>query len=65
MNISILGSGGWGTALGIILHNNRHKVTLWENDKEYAHTLDEFRENFYYLPKIKIPEKITISSDIN
>ena len=65
MNISILGSGGWGTALGIILHNNRHKVTLWENDKEYAHTLNEFRENFYYLPKIKIPEKITISSDIN
>jgi len=65
MNICILGSGGWGTALGIILHNNRHKVTLWEYDKEYAHTLSEFRENFYYLPKIKIPEKITISSDIH
>jgi len=64
MNICILGSGGWGTALGIILHNNRHKVTLWEYDKEYAHTLNEYRENFYYLPKIKIPEKITISSDI-
>lgn len=64
MNICILGSGGWGTALGIILHNNRHKVTLWEFDKEYAHTLSEFRENFYYLPKIKIPEKIAITSDI-
>lgn len=65
MNICILGSGGWGTALGILLHNNRHKVTLWEYDKEYAHTLNEFRENFYYLPKIKIPEKITISNDIS
>lgn len=65
MNICILGSGGWGTALGIILHNNRHKVTLWEFDKEYAHTLSEFRENFYYLPKIKIPEKIVITSDIH
>lgn len=65
MNICILGSGGWGTALGIILHNNRHKVTLWEFDKEYAHTLSEFRENFYYLPKIKIPEKIAITSDIH
>lgn len=64
MNICILGSGGWGTALGIILHNNKHKVTLWEFDKEYAHTLSEFRENFYYLPKIKIPEKIAITSDI-
>lgn len=64
MNICILGSGGWGTALGILLHNNRHKVTFWEYDKEYAHTMSEFRENFYYLPKIKIPEKIKITSDI-
>lgn len=65
MNICILGSGGWGTALGILLHNNKHKVTLWEYDKEYAHTLSEFRENFYYLPKIKIPDKIKITTDIN
>jgi glycerol-3-phosphate dehydrogenase (NAD(P)+) len=65
MNICILGSGGWGTALGILLHNNKHKVTLWEYDKEYAHTLSEFRENFYYLPKIKIPDKIKITNDIN
>jgi len=60
----MLGSGGWGTALAILLHNNRHKVTLWEFDKEYAHTLSEFRENFYYLPKVSIPQKITITDDI-
>lgn len=65
MNICILGSGGWGTALGIILHNNRHKVTLWEYDKEYAHTLNEYRENLFYLPKIKIPEKINITCNLD
>ncbi|KXK44579.1 MAG: NAD(P)H-dependent glycerol-3-phosphate dehydrogenase [Chlorobi bacterium OLB5] len=65
MNICILGAGGWGTALGIILNSNKHKVTLWEYDKEYAHTINEYRENFYYLPKVKIPARITISSDIN
>lgn len=65
MKICILGSGGWGTALGILLHNNKHKVTLWEYDREYAHTLSEFRENFYYLPKVKIPPKINITPDIN
>lgn len=65
LNICILGAGGWGTALSLILNSNRHKVTLWEFDKEYAHTLSEYRENFYYLPKIKIPERIKISSDIN
>jgi glycerol-3-phosphate dehydrogenase (NAD(P)+) len=65
MNICVLGAGGWGTALGILLHNKKHSVTLWEFDKEYAHTLDEYRENFYFLPKVKIPKQIAITNDID
>jgi glycerol-3-phosphate dehydrogenase (NAD(P)+) len=65
MNICILGAGGWGTALGILLQNKKHNVTLWEFDKEYAHTLDEYRENFYFLPKVKIPKQISITNDID
>jgi glycerol-3-phosphate dehydrogenase (NAD(P)+) len=65
MNICVLGAGGWGTALGILLHNKKHNVTLWEFDKEYAHTLDEYRENFYFLPKVKIPKQISITNDID
>jgi len=65
MNICILGAGGWGTALGILLHNKKHNITLWEFDKEYAHTLDEYRENFYFLPKVKIPKQIAITNDID
>jgi len=61
----MLGSGGWGTALAILLCSNRHKVTLWEYDREYAHTLSEFRENFYYLPKVNISPKIKITNDID
>ena len=64
MNICVLGAGGWGTALAVMLHNNKHDVTLWEYEKEYAHTLDEFRENFYYLPKVNIPRDIKITNDI-
>jgi glycerol-3-phosphate dehydrogenase (NAD(P)+) len=65
MKICILGAGGWGTALAILLDNNKHNVTLWEYNKEYAHTLSEFRENFYFLPKIKIPSTIKITNDIH
>lgn len=65
MKIGILGAGGWGTALAILLHNNKQKVTLWEYEKEYAHTLDEFRENFYFLPKIRIPREMKITNDID
>ena len=64
MNIAVLGAGGWGTTLSILLNNNGHRVTLWEYNKEYADTLKEYRENFYYLPKIKIPQRIIITDDI-
>ena len=34
MNIVVLGSGGWGTALAMLLEQNRHAVTLWSHDPE-------------------------------
>lgn len=64
-NIAILGAGGWGTALAILLSNNKHSVTLWEFNKEYAHTLNEHRENFYFLPKVKIPDSIPVTNNID
>ena len=27
--VSVMGAGGWGTALAILLHNNGHEVMLW------------------------------------
>ena len=64
MKIAVLGAGGWGTTLAILLHRNGHNVTLWEYNPEYANTLEEYRENFYYLPKIIIPKDIKITNDL-
>ncbi|MEO8209453.1 MAG: NAD(P)H-dependent glycerol-3-phosphate dehydrogenase [bacterium] len=64
MNICVLGAGGWGTALAILLNQNGFDVTLWEFNPEYTRTLSEYRENFYYLPKIKIPKTISITNDL-
>ena len=36
MNIVVLGSGGWGTALAMLLEQNRHTVTLWSHDPQKA-----------------------------
>ena len=64
MKISVLGAGGWGTTLAILLHYNGHNVTLWEYKKGYARQLIKKRINTDYLPGIKIPKEILITSDI-
>jgi len=64
MRIAVLGAGGWGTTLGVLLHTNGNEVTMWEYNSEYAKTLAEYRENFYYLPKVKIPKAIRITNDL-
>lgn len=65
MQVSVLGAGGWGTTLAILLSENGHDVTMWEFNSDYAETMRKFRENFYYLPKIKIPDNIDITNDLS
>lgn len=64
MQILVLGAGGWGTALAVLLHNNGHKVTLWEYKKNYAKTLSKSRINKLYLPGIKIPKEISVTHSL-
>lgn len=63
-NISILGAGGWGIAIGVLLNNNGHKVTMWSAVDREVHMLAEKRENEISLPGIIISENIKITSDL-
>ena len=63
MNAMILGSGGWGTALAIVLCDNGHSVTLWSHDPEKAEKMRKTREN-PLLKGVEIPREIEITSDI-
>ncbi|MCL5034982.1 MAG: NAD(P)H-dependent glycerol-3-phosphate dehydrogenase [Bacteroidetes bacterium] len=64
MKVAVLGAGGWGTALSILLHDNKHAVTLWAYKKEYAEELTNLRENRTYLHGVTIPREIAITCDI-
>ena len=61
---AILGAGGWGTALAVLWAKRGNAITLWGNDAERAARLRQSRENSEYLPGIKIPESIAVTSDI-
>lgn len=64
MKITILGDGGWGTALSIYLHEKGNDVYLWSNFPDYAEVLKKGRENIKFLPGVKIPDGIKIGTDI-
>ncbi len=61
-DITVLGSGGWGIALGLTLFENGHNVTLWTKFSEEANSLNAARES-KLLPGITIPKEIAITTD--
>lgn len=64
MKVSVLGAGGWGTTLAILLQKNGLNVTLWEYNLVYCETIRKHRENFYFLPGIKIPSAVKITNNL-
>lgn len=63
-SISILGAGGWGIALGVLLHRNGHNVTLWSKLEREIDMLQKEREHKTGLPGVIIPDDIKITGDI-
>ena len=54
MNITVLGSGGWGTALAVLLAEKGEQVSLWSHRPQQAAVLRETGEN-PRLPGVKLP----------
>ncbi len=61
--ITILGDGGWGTTMAILLSKG-HDVTLWGAFPEYTALLKKERVNHKFLPGIKIPDTVHLTSEI-
>ncbi|HEY1187853.1 MAG TPA: NAD(P)-binding domain-containing protein, partial [Gemmata sp.] len=61
---AVLGSGGWGTAVALLLAQNpKHRVRLWSAHPESAVLLSMARENTRLLPGVKLPDALQISFD--
>lgn len=63
MKVAVLGSGGWGTALAMLLVENGHDVTLWSYQAEESRHLAETGEN-PLLPGVKLPQGLAYTSDL-
>ena len=56
--VQILGTGGWGTAVAILLAKQDRPVSLWGRSPEFLQEMQESGENEKYLPGVPIPEAL-------
>jgi glycerol-3-phosphate dehydrogenase (NAD(P)+) len=62
--IAIMGSGGWGSAMGMMLARHGHEVTLWSLFQEEVDTLNREREHKKLLAGVKYPDSVVITTDV-
>ena len=63
--IAILGDGGWGTTLAVLLSRKGYTVTLWGAFDNYTKVMAKSRLNPKFLPGLRIPSQIEITSDLS
>ena len=64
MNIIVLGSGGWGTAIAMLLIKNGHRVTLWSHNPQKAEQMMQTRGN-PLLAGVELPPELLVTNDLN
>lgn len=64
MKIAVLGSGGWGTALALLLLENGNEVTLWSYCQEESDRIRTNGEN-PMLKGVALPDELALTSDIH
>ena len=64
MKAVVVGSGGWGTALALVLCDNGHDVTLWSHNPEKAAQMTVSREN-PLLKGVHLHENMKITGDLS
>jgi glycerol-3-phosphate dehydrogenase (NAD(P)+) len=64
MNIAVIGAGSWGTTLAGLLADKGLPTSLWVREEELAGIIRDTSENAWFLPGIKLPSELQITSDL-
>lgn len=63
MNLTVFGTGSWGTALACLVAGQGRDVILWGRNPEVTARLEQRRENEAYLPGARFPDTLHVTSD--
>jgi len=61
---AIVGTGAWGTALAWLWGKDGRRVSLWGHNVNRVTRMQKTRENSDYLPGIRLPETVTVTSEL-
>jgi glycerol-3-phosphate dehydrogenase (NAD(P)+) len=62
--IAIIGAGAWGSALSVLWAKQGRTVLVWGKDPARVAELEQARENKLYLPEVKFPGNVGLTSDL-
>lgn len=63
-DVAVIGAGSYGTCLAILAAAAGHRVDFWCRGATAAAELQATRENPLYLPGFKLPDAVTVTSDL-
>ncbi len=63
MRAAVLGAGSWGTTFAKVLADAGNHVTLWARREQVAQAIREYGTNPAYLPSVRLPDRVTATSD--
>lgn len=62
--VSVIGAGGWGTALAMVAHRTGSTVQLYTRNDRVLESLHKTRVNDVYLPERFVDPEIIVTSDL-
>lgn len=63
MRTAVLGAGAWGTTYAKVLADAGNDVTIWARREQVAAAIREYGTNPDYLSTVRLPERVTATSD--
>lgn len=61
--VAVLGAGSWGTTFAKLVADSGPDVVVWARRPEIADEIAQERTNSGYLPGVRLPERLTATSD--
>lgn len=64
-DFAVVGGGSWGTTLAALLLKRGHRVRLWVREPEVAERIRVEGENRTYLPGIRLPDGLQVTTELH